>query len=179
MLGVLIFKLIFPNQQCTINIVFDRHGKMDPITRTLQFSVDYIGLDVDIKFWSQQISFLVIGIIVLTSIRGLLINLTKVRPYDLTESFTIFFQFFYAFSSSKSSNIIVLALAELMGMYFVSSILLMRMNMPLEYRVIITDVLGDLQFKFYHRWFDVIFLISALVSIVFIYVSRQGMNKEL
>ena len=51
---------------------------MDPITRTLQFLVNYIGLDVDIKFWSQHVSFLVIGIIVVTSIRGLLINLTKV-----------------------------------------------------------------------------------------------------
>ena len=131
---------------------------MDPITRTLQFLVDHIGLSVDIKFWSQHVSFWVIGIIVLTSIRGLLINLTK---------------FFYAISSSKSSNIIVLALAELMGMYFVSSILLMRMNMPLEYRSIITEVLGDLQFKFYHRWFDVIFLISALCSIFLFYVGRK------
>lgn len=61
-----------------MNIVFDRVGRMDPITRTLQFLVNYIGLDVDIKFWSQHVSFLVIGIIVVTSIRGLLINLTKV-----------------------------------------------------------------------------------------------------
>lgn len=51
---------------------------MDPITRTLQILVDYIGIKVDVKFWSQHVSFLVIGIIVLTSIRGLLINLTKV-----------------------------------------------------------------------------------------------------
>lgn len=65
--------------QCTVNIVFDRVGRMDPITRTLQFLVNYIGLDVDIKFWSQHVSFLVIGLIVVTSIRGLLINLTKVK----------------------------------------------------------------------------------------------------
>lgn len=64
-------------------------------------------------------------------------------------------------------------------MYFVSTILLMRMNMPQQYRIIITQVLGELQFKFYHIWFDIIFLFSAILSIVFIYVSRQQMQKEL
>lgn len=49
-------------------------------------------------------------------------------------------QFFYKISSSKSSNIIVLLLAQIMGMYFCSSVLMMRMNMPAEYRVIITEV---------------------------------------
>ena len=63
---------------------------------------------------------------VVTSIRGLLINLTK---------------FFYAISSSKTSNAIVMFFAQLMGMYFVSSVLLMRMNVPPEYRQIITEVL--------------------------------------
>uniref|UniRef100_A0A2A6C8S2 Probable enoyl-CoA hydratase, mitochondrial n=1 Tax=Pristionchus pacificus TaxID=54126 RepID=A0A2A6C8S2_PRIPA len=141
-----------------VNIVFDRVGKVDPVTKSMEIAVHWMGIDIDVRFWSQHISFLLVGVIVVTSIRGLLITLTK---------------FFYAISSSKSSNTIVLLLAQIMGMYFVSSVLLMRMNVPLEYRLIITEVLGDLQFNFYHRWFDVIFLISALSSILFIYLAHM------
>uniref|UniRef100_A0A4W3J6Q2 G protein-coupled receptor 89B n=1 Tax=Callorhinchus milii TaxID=7868 RepID=A0A4W3J6Q2_CALMI len=118
-----------------------------------------------VKFWSQHISFILVGIIIVTSIRGLLITLTK---------------FFYAISSSKSSNVIVLVLAQIMGMYFVSSVLLMRMSIPLQYRTIVTEVLGELQFNFYHRWFDVIFLVSALSSIVFLYLAhKQAPEKHM
>ena len=145
------------------NIVLDRVGKVDTVTRTIQIAVNFIGLDLDVKFWSPHVAFLFIGIMIICSIRGLLITLTK---------------FFYAISSSKSSNIIVLALAQIMGMYFISSVLLMRMNMPLEYRTIITEVLGDLQFNFYHRWFDVIFLISALSSIAIIYIVDKDVSAN-
>ncbi|KTG07287.1 hypothetical protein cypCar_00041606 [Cyprinus carpio] len=149
----------------TINIVFDRVGKNDPVTRGIEITVNYLGIQFDVKFWSQHISFILVGIIIVTSIRGLLITLTK---------------FFYAISSSKSSNVIVLVLAQIMGMYFVSSVLLMRMSMPLEYRTIVTEVLGELQFNFYHRWFDVIFLVSALSSILFLYLAhKQAPEKHM
>ena len=143
---------------CTINIVFNRVGKKDPVTRGIEILVHYLGFEFDVSFWSQHVSFILIGVMIVTSIRGLLITLTK---------------FFYAISSSKSSNIIVMALAQIMGMYFVSSVLLMRMNMPESYRLIITVVLGELQFQFYHRWFDVIFLVSALSSIGFLYLAHK------
>lgn len=120
--------------------------------------VHYLGFQIDVKFWSQQISFWLVGIIVVTSIRGLLITLTK---------------FFHAIASTKSSNIIVLILAQVMGTYFISSVLLLRMNMTAEYRNMLNQVLGDLQFHFYHRWFEVIFLISAMCSIAFLYLAHK------
>ncbi|KAF5300224.1 hypothetical protein FQA39_LY19150 [Lamprigera yunnana] len=112
---------------CTINIVFDRVGKKDPVTRGIEIAVHWMGLDFDVGFWSQQISFYLVGL-----------------------------------------------LAQIMGMYFVSSVLLLRMNMPAEYRIIITQVLGDLQFNFYHRWFDVIFLVSAVSSIITLYIAHKA-----
>lgn len=63
---------------CTINIIFDRVGKKDVVTRGIEIAVNWCGVQFDIAFWSQHISFLLVGCIVVTSIRGLLITLTKV-----------------------------------------------------------------------------------------------------
>lgn len=46
-------------------------------------------------------------------------------------------------ASSKFFNIIVFFLVEIMGMYFVSFVLLMRMNMFGKYREIIIEVFGE------------------------------------
>ncbi|KAL5268091.1 hypothetical protein ACHWQZ_G002071 [Mnemiopsis leidyi] len=152
--GYLAYKIFM----CTINIVFDRVGKKDPISRGLEISADWLGFKFDAQFWAQHLSFIIVGIIIVCSIRGLLINLIK---------------WFYAISSAKSSNLLVLFLAQIMGMYFVSCVLLMRMNLPPDYRVIITEVLGNIHFNFYHRWFDVIFLVSAVCTMGVLYVTHQ------
>ena len=99
-----------------------------------------------------------VGIITVTSTRGLLLTMSK---------------FFIWLSSSKSSNILVLFFSQIMGMYFTSMVVLMRMNMPPEYRAIITSVLGDLQFNFYHRWFDVTFLVSATATLALLYLAHK------
>ena len=72
-------------------------------------------------------------------------------------------KFFIWISSSKSSNVLVLFFSQIMGMYFMSMVVLMRMNMPEEYRAIVTDVLGDLQFNFYHRWKRKPFILKCLL----------------
>lgn len=149
---------------CTHNLLLDRVVKVDIVTRGLQIAITYVGLEIeDVRLWSQHLSFTLVGIIVVTSIRGLLITISK---------------WFHALSSSDSSNVIVLVLAQIMGMYFVSCVLLMRMNLPLEYRKIITEVLGDLQFQFYHKWFDLIFLFSALVSIAVLWYTHMSKRND-
>lgn len=64
---------------CTHNIILDKVIRVDAITRSLQFASTYAGLEInDVNLWSQYLSFTLVGIIVVTSIRGLLITLTKV-----------------------------------------------------------------------------------------------------
>jgi hypothetical protein len=47
------------------------------------------------------------------------------------------------------------------------------------FRQIISLVLGDLQFNFYHRWFDCIFLLSALFSIGILYLHYRSSQQSI
>ncbi|KAL1923893.1 uncharacterized protein VTP21DRAFT_6928 [Calcarisporiella thermophila] len=153
-----VYKLVI----AATNIIFNRIGSTDPITNALTLLINHMNVDMDVQFWSQQLSFFFVGIIILCSIRGLLIQLMK---------------FFKAFSSSISPSNVVLFLAQIMGMYFLSTVLLMRMNLPPEYRLSVSKALGALEFNFYHRWFDVIYLLSGIASGFFLYFVHQS-NKN-
>ncbi|KAM9943278.1 hypothetical protein ACTFIT_006676 [Dictyostelium discoideum] len=144
-----------------LNIVFDRRGGMDPVTRGLDIALRYFHFQVDVTFWSQHISFILVGLMTASSIRGFLNQILKV---------------FHEYSSSLSSNNIVLILAQVMGMYFISSVLMMRTSMPEIYtRFIVTQILGDIEFSFYHRWFDFIFIPSAIITtLALIFMSKSS-----
>lgn len=74
--------------------MFDRVGKKDPVTRGIEIAVHWIGFNIDVTFWSQHISFYLVGCIVVTSIRGLLLTLTKVRKKYIYNNSIIAYLFF-------------------------------------------------------------------------------------
>ena len=77
-------------------------------------------------------------------------------------------------SSAVTSNSVLLFLAEVMGTYFISVVLLIRMAMPVTYRKAITRVIGDVEFNFFHRWGDFIFVVTAASTIVVFVLVRQA-----
>ncbi|KAJ1917758.1 hypothetical protein H4219_003012 [Mycoemilia scoparia] len=145
------------------NILLHPMNKTDPVTKVMSIAATHINLDKSsFTLLSQQASFLFIGMMVVLSIRGLLIQVTKL---------------FKAFANMVSPANVVLFLTQIMGMYFLAMVLMLRMNLPSKYHTIISEVLGNIEFRFYQRWFDVIFLVSALVSLVFVYFLHQSQKE--
>ena len=54
--------------KCSVNIIFDRVGKKDPITLASEIICDRLGYkDINIMLWSQHISFIMVGVLGLLS----------------------------------------------------------------------------------------------------------------
>jgi len=55
----------------------------------------------------------------------------------------------------------------------------MRMNLPAEYRATVTKVLGDIPFSFYHRFFDIVFVCSAVATMFMVGTSYASIQTKL
>ncbi|KAJ2723738.1 hypothetical protein GGI07_002447 [Coemansia sp. Benny D115] len=145
-------------------ILLNRVGHSDPVTSALTLAATHVSPDFDMAFWSQQLSFALVGIMVVGSIRGLLIQFTKLFNTPLS-------------AMVRPSNV-VLFLAQILGMYFVSCVLMMRMSLPPKYRPMISAVLQTTGFYFYKRWFDIIFLVSVVASALLVFLSHQEQSDK-
>lgn len=45
-------------------------------------------------------------------------------------------------------------------------------------RLIISETLGAIEFNFYHRWFDVIFLVSSITAIVVHWIAHVNIGYK-
>ncbi|KAJ1727843.1 hypothetical protein LPJ61_004361, partial [Coemansia biformis] len=146
-------------------ILLNRVGHSDPVTSALALAATHVSPDFDMAFWSQQLSFAMVGLMVVGSVRGLLIQFTKLFNTPVS-------------TMMVSPSNIVLLLAQIMGMYFVSCMLMMRMALPPKYRPMISEVLQTTGFYFYKRWFDLIFLVSVAISALLVFLSHQEQRDK-
>lgn len=127
----------------------------DPVSKTLALALRVFtggSITVDVHTTSQYLTLAFVGFISVTSLRGFMMHMQR---------------FFSIFRGSRISSIgFVLMLTELLGFYTISSLLLLRRQLPEQYRATVTDAIGgDLEFDTYHKGFHAIFLVTAFVSL--------------
>lgn len=108
--------------QAALNILLDRPPGVDPVSRGLALLLLLARVRIDPVLWSQYVSFLFVGIIVLSSTRSFMQHLMR---------------FFHHFSSNLSYNPVILFLSYVMGAYFLASVLLIRMSLPPQYACVL------------------------------------------
>ena len=141
----------------------------DPVTRTLR---SVVTLPISPEAMSQILSLLFIGALVGASLRNFL---------------RVVFRVFFAVGGGGggTSAMLVLFVSEILGLYFLSSVLLIRNNLPDKYRGFITEAMGasggeaapganraaeDADFTFYQNHHEGVFLTSAVLTFVLLRV---------
>ncbi|KAJ3385385.1 hypothetical protein HDU84_002282 [Entophlyctis sp. JEL0112] len=186
------------------NIVFGRHGGTDPITLGINMLIHFSSTtasdsnaDIDAEKIAQQLSFLMVGMLVILSTRSLVLQFSKaVRLTSSVKKASFKDQ-------QRHSELLALIFSEILCIYCISLVLMMRTNLPPQYRfhsksistaslhsetnnrAIITSILAgsadadndhhrDVRFDFYQQWFDVLFVISAVATFVFVFATMGG-----
>lgn len=140
--------------------MFRRKYSIDPISRVLHILCLMGQLDDQyVTLISNELSFLFVGILIFTNIRSLahlLVSVVKSCGKLIT--------------SGISADTVILLSAQVMGAYFMATVLLMRANLPVTHRKGITTALEGIEFFTFHHVFDGTFTISSLLSTCLIYV---------
>jgi hypothetical protein len=106
-------------------MIVGRKLSTDPITRFLNFIawVSESKIDADIRLYSQYISFIFMGYLMISNIRSFSINMKN------------FFDFIFRRRRLNllSTDTLVLLLSEMYGIYFLSAAILLQSGLPRTY----------------------------------------------
>lgn len=128
------------------------------VSASLYRMLQRIGVHIEVTVVYQYATLAFTSVLMCVNLRAVLLRMTSV------------FALLAGHDALNSSAAIFLA--HLMGTYVISSTMLMRSFLPPGSRVFIADVLGRMEFAYFQRWFDVIFLSSAsLAAVVLAYQS--------
>ncbi|KAI9282496.1 Abscisic acid G-protein coupled receptor-domain-containing protein [Umbelopsis sp. AD052] len=158
-----VYKLI----SVTVNVVSNRLGRGDPVSTFLSLLLWNVGDEskIDLQYWSQQLSYLFIGLIVLGSVRGFLTLMLKLSRK-------------YSQQAEISPSTALALVAFILSTYLVSSVVMMQVTLPQEYRQLISKSLGHIEFDYFLQWSDIIFLIFSIASCFVLYVMHSTSSSK-
>jgi len=146
-------------------LIFKETPQTDPITTALHLFLANKSIHVDPETLSQYLSLLFIAFLVVNSMQNFVFQLTKL--------------FFAVGGGGITTDGLVLFTTEAVGLYFLSSVLLVREQLPESYRHLVTEALGaDLEFRFYSKFYDLIFMASAALTALALYARYVTSVRE-
>ena len=137
-------------------------GESDPVTNIIALFARHVYPSLDQASWARQISFLLSGIMLLASFSAVM------------QTFHLFARFAPSMLQATRSNF-ALIIAQISGMYVISSALMLRGMMPKEFGSVISDALGVgvLEPVWASKWFDGFFIVAVLLTAQGIWVGRK------
>jgi len=137
-------------------------GDSDPVTNIIALFARHVYPSLDQASWARQISFLLSGIMLLASFSAVM------------QTFHLFARFAPSMLRATRSNF-ALIIAQISGMYVISSALMLRGMMPKEFGSVINDALGVgvLEPVWASKWFDGFFIVAVLVTAQGIWIGRK------
>jgi Abscisic acid G-protein coupled receptor/The Golgi pH Regulator (GPHR) Family N-terminal len=135
----------------------------DLITYTIALVARNIYPSLDQSSWTQQISFLLSGAMLLASFSA------------VTQTFHLFSRLLPSTLQLQTKTNFALLISQISGMYVISSALMLRGMMPAEVGSVINSALGAglLEPRWVQAWFDGFFMISVIVTAVGIFMGKQ------
>lgn len=139
-------------------LIFKQTPTSDPISFALSIFLANKSVHIDPAVLAQYLSLLLIAFLVINSMQTFVMQLVRL---------------FFAVGSGVTTDALVLLTTEMVGLYFLSSVLLVREQLPERYRAIITDALGaDLEFRFYAKFYELIFMAAAALTVISLYAKH-------
>ena len=139
-------------------LLFMQTPKSDPISFALHLFLANKSIHVNPEVLAQYLSLLLIAFLVINSMQNFILQLVKL---------------FFAFGGGVTTDALVLFTTEMVGLYFISSVLLIREQLPERYRQSVTEALGaDLEFRFYAKFYELIFMASAALTAFALYAKH-------
>jgi golgi pH regulator len=163
---VLFIYCIFKTLSATINIVFSRDRTVDPVTQSIMRLCYWLNIQLShskIEFWTQHLSFILVGFVVFSNVRTFLTTISKI--------------FSSLAAGAVSADLLGLVLAWVMGMYFLSQILLMRMQIPEKYRGIVSSL--PVNFQFFYKLFDSIYLCAIAMTMLTLWILKKVKSQRI
>ncbi|EDR28459.1 hypothetical protein, conserved [Entamoeba dispar SAW760] len=160
--GIMIIYCIYKLINCIIHIIGLTHSDGSSwITKTLFIITKFIHIEINWDSIAQILSFGMVGILVITGIKGLLSKTIKIIISCNN------------LSSKRVKGSIIVVICYFLTIYSLSFIIMSRSNLIASSHSVIYNIFQDIDYNTYTSFSDLIFFFSACFSIIFFYCKNR------